>query len=210
MSLSHFHMNDKQIKNASSATLTAAMETVAKRYQGLNEPTQKFIDEVQELIPDAGGVQTGAARFNWQGKRGESLLRIIYLASLFNLDLDTLANAENFSRLSGILRSVEAHTPNGRKNISNRLSFDGKTLTYNMEVFAMVNYYNALRKERDHKLNLERNKKATDLTDEYQVISTKMRQGIALPSDIKRLVTVSQLIDSLPIEMFQPVTKAVN
>ncbi|MGR5444938.1 hypothetical protein ACPV47_08555 [Vibrio jasicida] len=210
MSLSHFHMNDKQIKGASSAALTAAMETVAKRYQGLDEPTQKFVDEVQELIPDAGGVQTGATRFNWQGKRGEALLRIIYLASVFELDLKTLAEGADMVRLVGILRSVEAHTPNGRKNLSNRLAFDGKTLTYNMEVFAMVSYYNALRNERDHKLNLERNKKATDLTDEYQAILAKMRQGIALPSDIKQLVTVSQLIDSLPIEMFQPITKAVN
>ncbi|WP_186176040.1 hypothetical protein [Vibrio jasicida] len=206
MSLSHLHMNDKQIKLASSAALTAAMETVAKRYTGDVDATTNFLIETSSDTKQAGGVQTGAVRFNWTGAKGAALIRILEQASTTKLNLKTLTTAEHMNRLTGILRSVGAHQLDGRKTIAKHANINEQLLSRNMETISMLAYYKKLMHERSIKLQAERNKEATALTDEYQALSLKMQQGKALPIDIKRLVTVSQLINEMPLVMFEPVT----
>lgn len=202
MSLSHFHMNDKQIKAANSHALAAAMGTVLNRYEGDPKATDAFIKIALELLPDAGGVQTGAARFNWQGKRGAALSTLLEKASNRKLNLRNLAEAEGLTRLYGILRSVEAHTPNGRKNIAKHVSIDEKQLAFNMEVFSMTTYFNKLSSECNRKLLLAKNEHAHQLAAEYLELFQKMQRGIAKPEDVKKFVTVSRAVEIVEPEYF--------
>ncbi|HCH4279381.1 TPA: hypothetical protein NKW30_004872 [Vibrio parahaemolyticus] len=202
MSLSHLHMNDKQIKLASIENLTAAMETVAKRYTGETKATTDFLIEAVNDISDAGAAQTGAARFTWQGKRGAALVRILEGMSLHKLDLETLTTCEGIDRLNGVLRSVGAHQVNGRSTIAKHARINEQLLASNMEVFAMLAYYLKLINERADKKRKAQHLEVTSLTNRFIELHVLVSSGKAKPTDVKEFITVSRKIDALDSAKF--------
>ncbi|MBY7997756.1 hypothetical protein KW438_20295 [Vibrio fluvialis] len=202
MSLSHLHMNDKQIKQASIEALTAAMETVSKRYTGETKATIDFLIEAATDISDAGAAQTGAARFTWQGKRGAALVRIVEGMSQHKLDLETLTTCEHIQPLNGVLRSVGAHQVNGRKTIAKHARINEQMLARNMEVLAMLAYYTKLMHERTTKERKAEHLEVTNLTDRFITLHALVSSGKAKPTDVKEFVTVSAKIDALDSAKF--------
>ncbi|TPA28460.1 hypothetical protein DXJ84_08785 [Vibrio parahaemolyticus] len=202
MSLSSFHMNDKQIVLAPIEGLTSAMEAVAKRYTGDTKATTDFLIEASSDISDAGAAQTGSMRFQWQGKRGAALIRILEGMSQHKLDLETLTTCESINRLNGVLRSVGAHQANGRKTIAKHARINEQLLARNMEVFAMLAYYTKLMLERGSKARKAQHAVVTELTDRFIELHALVSSGKAKPTDVKEFVTVSHMIDTIDAVKF--------
>ncbi|MCD1414342.1 hypothetical protein IOC51_09845 [Vibrio parahaemolyticus] len=202
MSLSSFHMNDKQIVLAPIEGLTSAMEAVTKRYTGDSKATTDFLIEAVNDISDAGAAQTGSMRFQWQGKRGAALVRIVEGMSQHKLDLETLATCEHINRLNGVLRSVGAHQVNGRKTIAKHAQINEQLLARNMEVFAMLAYYTKLMHERTTKERKAQHIEVTSLTNRFIELHALVSSGKAKPTDVKEFITVSRKIDALDSAKF--------
>ncbi|MFM2595043.1 hypothetical protein AAFX19_19735 [Vibrio harveyi] len=178
------------------------MEAVAKRYTGDSKATTDFLIEAVNNISDAGAAQTGSMRFQWQGKRGAALIRIVEGMSQHKLNLETLTTCEHIQRLNGVLRSVGAHQVNGRKTIAKHARINEQMLARNMEVFAMLAYYMKLMHERADKVRKLAHAEVTNLTNRFVELHALVSSGKAKPTDVKDFITVSRKIDALDSAKF--------